>query len=61
MKTRWMKIQRVFLLCILKIQHNEPDNYLRFHVTQSILKFHLFHKNYFPIKEGAKTKEYRKQ
>jgi len=23
MKTRWMKIQRVFLLCILKIQHNE--------------------------------------
>ena len=56
-----MKIQRVFLLCILKIQHNEPDNYLRFHVTQSILKFHLFHKNYFPIKEGAKTKEYRKQ
>ena len=31
-----MKIQRVFLLCILKIQHNEPDNYLRFHVARSI-------------------------
>ena len=37
MKTRCMKIQRVFLLCILKIQHNnEPDNYLRFHVARSI-------------------------
>ena len=32
-----MKIQRVFLLCILKIQHKyEPDNYLRFHVARSV-------------------------
>ena len=46
-----MKIQRVFLFMYFEnLAKNTPEKNSRFHIAQSIPKFHPFHKNYFPIK-----------
>lgn len=39
-----------FIMYFENLANNTPEKNSRFHIAQSIPKFHPFHKNYFPIK-----------